>query len=236
MACKVKVEKNLLLLFLRKFYNFFLDIIYPNFCRSCFIQIKSNEIFCNTCLSTIKPVASLDLNLTLAKKITVFAVSPYRNPLKKLILDKFYSQSELSSKQLAWLIYQKTIVKNLKIDFLVPIPLHWTRYAKRGYNQSYIIAKELSKLLGVSLLNVLKRNRKTLYQSTLSFDDRQKNLKDVFGIKYRYKKRIKYLLKNKNIMIVDDLLTTGATLKNSSKLLFKFNPNSINAVVACRVI
>lgn len=226
----------MILFFLSKFYNFVLDLIYPNFCRSCSIYLKRDDIFCKACLSKIKSVASLDLNLTAAKKVTVFAVSPYVDPLKKLVLDKFYSQSELSSKQLARLIYQKTVLKKIDFDFLVPIPLHWTRYSKRGYNQSYVISKELSKLLGIPLLNILKRNRKTSYQSTLSFEKRQENLKDVFDIKYRYKKNAKDILKNKNIMIVDDLFTTGATLKNSSKFLFKFKPNSINAVVACRVI
>lgn len=218
----------------KKFYDFVINFIYPKYCKSCSVLLKQDNIFCQACFNNIKPVAPLDLQLTKSKKIIIFAACNYQDPVKKLITEKLYAKNTLACKQLASIIYQNTIIKNLKIDYLIPVPLHWTRFAKRGYNQSYEIAKELSKLLNVPVINILKRKKRTLYQSSLKIEDRKFNVQDAFSIKRNYKNI--NILKNKNIYLVDDLFTTGATIKNCSKILYSLKPESVNAIVACRVI
>ena len=212
--------------------NFF----YPAFCKSCSSLIEQDFIFCLECNSKIQPIVSSFLSLTPTKKMKIFAVSAYKEPLKKIILEKSYSGNMLASKQLGQIIYKKTVIKNLDIDLLIPVPLHWTRFAKRGYNQAYVIAKELGLKLNVPVLDVLKRKKRTVYQASVSFAGRQKNVENAFCLKPEYESEIVKLLKDKNILFVDDLCTTGATLKNSARFLLKFKPKSINAVVACRVI
>lgn len=220
--------------FLNLIKNYVTRVCFPSFCRSCESLIEQDSIFCSNCYLKIKPIVSFYLKITKNKKLKIFAASNYKDPLKSLILDKFYSKNYLSSIQLAQIIYKKTLIKNLDIDFLIPIPLHWTRFSRRGYNQALIMAKELSRKLNIPVLDILKRNKKTNFQSKLSFELRQKNVKNVFTIKNKIK--LEEFLKNKNILLVDDLFTTGATLKNSAKVLYKCKPKSINAVVACRVI
>ena len=223
--------------FTKQVLNLISNFFYPSFCKSCLSLIEQNFIFCLECDSKIKPIVSSFLPLTPTKKMKIFAVSAYKNPLKKLILEKSYAGNMLASKQLGEIIYKKTLVRNLDIDFLIPVPLHWTRFAKRGYNQAYVIAKELGLKLDVPVLDILKRKKKTVYQASISFSGRQKNVENAFCLKSEYdNKDISLLLKNKNILFVDDLCTTGATLKNSAKYLLKFKPKSINAVVSCRVI
>lgn len=208
-----------------------LNFFYPTTCRYCNKLIQQDSIFCMSCQQKIVPVVSIFIPVTNSKSIKLFAVSDYQEPLRSLILKKTFSDI-LASKQLAKLILQYCPIKNLEIDYIVPVPLHWTRYAKRGYNQSYEMAKILSKSLNIPLLNILKRNKKTLFQSSLSFDKRQENLKNAFIIKSKYKD----LIKDKNILFVDDLCTTGATLKNCARALLEYKPKSFNAVVACRVV
>jgi len=204
---------------------------FPTFCRSCNQLTDQDAIFCNNCFRKIKPIVSTYLAVTKNKNIKVFSVSDYQDPLRSLVLKKAFSDI-LASKQLAKLILQKIPIKNLEIDFIVPIPLHWTRYIKRGYNQSHVMAKYLSKKTGIPVINVLRRNKKTIFQSQLSFKDRQDNLLGAFVVKPKYLAK----LKNKNILFVDDLCTTGATLKNAAKVLNNFGTKSFTAVVACRVV
>lgn len=237
MVCEVKINylKELPKL-ISKTLNVFSDFFYPSFCKSCSALIEQDFIFCSECNSKIQPIVSSFLSLTRTKKMKIFAISAYKEPLKSLILEKYYSGNILASKQLGILIYKKTVIKNLDIDFLIPVPLHWTRFAKRGYNQANIIAKELGLKLNVPVLDILKRKKMTKYQASVSSSGRQENVKNVFCFKSEYNSKVTELLKDKNIMFVDDLCTTGATLKNSARLLLKFKPKSINAAVACRVI
>jgi len=210
-------------------------LLYPSFCRFCNILIPQDFIFCNSCNGKIKPIVSSFLQITPQKSLKVFAACDYKDPLRSLILKKKFAEI-LASKQLAQIILQKTVIKNLDIDCLIPIPLHWSRYARRGYNQSYVMAKTLSKELNKPVLNVLRRAKRTVFQSTLSVEQRKENVKDVFDIGFRYKFNNLDFLKNKNILLVDDLCTTGATLKNAARVLINFKPKSMNAVVACRVV
>lgn len=212
-------------------------LFYPTFCQSCKKLIEQDFIFCYDCSKKIKPLVSVFAKITDTKSIKVFAASEYKEPLRSLVLKKSYSDS-LASKQLARLILQHTPIKDLEIDYIIPIALHWTRYAKRGYNQSYVMAKVLSKSLNVPVLDLLKRKRRTTFQSKLSSAQRQENVKNVFGLKLRYRNKalLKERLKDKNVLFVDDLYTTGATLKNSAKVIKNFGIKSFYAVVPCRVV
>ncbi|MCF7899401.1 hypothetical protein K9L05_02000, partial [Candidatus Babeliales bacterium] len=165
-------------------------LFFPTFCRSCNQLADQDAIFCCNCFRKIKSIVSSYLAVNKNKSIKIFSVSDYQDPLRSLVLKKTFSDI-LASKQLAQLILKRTPIKNLDIDFIVPIPLHWSRYIKRGYNQSYVMAKYLSKNTEIPVLNILKRNRKTIFQSKLSFKDRQENLKNAFIIKTKYKDVLK---------------------------------------------
>jgi ComF family protein len=199
-----------------------LSILYPSFCRFCSVFICQGKIFCESCESKIKPVTG-----------EVFAVSAYKDPLKKLVLRKMYSD-RLASIQLAQLIYERTTIKNVLFDYVVPIPLHWTRYAWRGYNQSYEMAKFLGKKLKIPVLKILRRVRRTIFQSKLSNEQRKKNVKNVFVVGNKY--RDSGILKNKRILIVDDLYTTGATVENAKRPLKKEGAKFLAVAVACKVV
>lgn len=211
-------------------FNYLSFLISPPFCSSCKTFLQKREIFCEYCFDLIKPVVSTSVSITAKHSMRVFSISDYQEPLKSLILAKKWSD-RLASKYLAELIWEETYLKNIDFDYLIPIPLHWSRTIKRGYNQAEVISDILSIKSGKPSLNILQRAKATQYQSELSIEQRSINVKDAFNLKPN-----KFDLENKNIILVDDLMTTGSTLKSAAKVLLTQKPASINAVVACRVI
>ncbi|MFH1643834.1 MAG: ComF family protein [bacterium] len=207
-----------------------LQLVFPTFCSECKILINKDEVFCANCLQKIKPVVSKFFPINSKYKLKVFAVCRYENPLKNLILKKSFSQSWASVK-LAQLILNRFDLNSFEIDYFIPVPLHWTRFAKRGFNQAEVLAKTLGKNLNKPVLNLLKRKKRTPFQSSLPIAMRAENVKDAFYIRQIMDLEF---LKDKNIFLIDDLCTTGATLQNAAKILVKYNPQSINAIVACR--
>ena len=109
-------------------------------------------------------------------------------------------------------------------DVLVPIPLHWTRLRERGYNQSLLLAKELSKLSGLPCREYLIRTKATKHQVELSRKERKDNLQQVFAVQNKEK-----VLPQK-IILIDDIFTTGATVFSCAQVL-----HQTGAKVICSV-
>ncbi len=125
-----------------------------------------------------------------------------------------------------------TPVSSLSYDVIVPIPLHWTRYASRGFNQAEEIARVIQKKKNVPLRSLLKRVKKTAFQFELVSSMRGTNVKNAFVLNCIDKKHYK----DKHILLVDDLMTTGSTIREAAKELLKLQPKQITVAVICRVI
>lgn len=204
-------------------------ILSPPYCEGCSRLLEDRFIFCSDCYLSIKPVANIDLEVTKNRSVKLIAISQYEYPLKKLILAKKIS-NKLSAEYLAQLIWYLTTVEYMEFDYIVPIPIHWLRRIRRGYNQADIMALELSRFSGKPVVNALRRRKITQFQSELSARERELNVKDCFALTKGFS------LSNKKILLVDDLATSGATLKCASKEIFKAGAHSVMAVVGCRVV
>lgn len=213
--------------FVEKMYR----IISPPFCNQCKAFLPERDALCDTCLNTITPLVSTQIVLTKNKQIRVFCVGAYQEPLKNFILAKGRSE-HLACYYMAQLIWQHSLFKHLEVDYIVPIPLHWRRYAKRGYNQSAEIAKWLSKWSGVPILHALKRVKATPFQSTYGKDERLANVIDAFQLNVTDAQ--KEQLRSKKIVLVDDVMTTGATLIAAGKALQQLKLAEICAAVLAR--
>ena len=114
-----------------------------------------------------------------------------------------------------------------KPDLLIPVPLHFLRRCKRGFNQAEFIAKELQRHCSIPLQrDLLRRTNHTSAQSGLDRKTRQKNLRDAFRCEP---------LNGLHVALVDDVLTTGATLQECSRTLKKAGARQISVWVAARV-
>ena len=219
-------------------YSFFSFLKYnvrtffiPSLCAYCKKFLSTADIFCGECKGKIFPIVSKNIDVTASFSMTVFAISDYKDPLKKLILAKGWSDT-LASYQMGQLMWEFLPLKSLDYDVIVPIPLHWTRYAWRGFNQAHEIARVIQKKKNVPLCHVLKRVKKTAFQSTLASSLRVQNLKEAFILNDAYAKN--YI--GKHILLVDDLMTTGSTLRSAAKMLLALKPRKITVIVVCRVI
>ena len=118
-------------------------------------------------------------------------------------------------------------------DYLVPVPLHPWRLLRRRYNQAGLMAQRLGVETGIPvLLDALKRNRHTPSQGHLKAGERSKNVLRAFSLNEKYSGSIK----KKKIVLIDDVFTTGSTIKECSKILLKGGASDIFILTLARVI
>jgi len=135
----------------------------------------------------------------------------YDGVLRKAInLFKYYGVKRLS-KPLSDIIMKMELPR---VEVLIPVPLFKTRLKQREFNQSALIARQLSKYLNLDLLiNCLVKVKDTTPQVGLTSRERFKNIKNAFKVSR------KNLIKDKDIMLIDDVVTTGSTIRECSKVL-----------------
>lgn len=153
------------------------------------------------------------------KLIYNFKYKPYLADLKKSLVELFY-ESLIQNE-----IFQKAY-KSLPI--LVPIPLYKERLRQRGYNHAQLLAEGLAKKFNLELIDALQRVKTTKSQFGLKLEDRKENLKNAFILNPEYK------IRNANIFLVDDILTTGSTLLEAAKILKRNGAKKVWGVVLAR--
>lgn len=138
----------------------------------------------------------------------------YDDFVKKMIFNLKYYDKRYIAATMADMILKKIVALDLDIDFdyIVPIPLHGSKKRSRGYNQAILIADELSKITGITVNNSLIRIKETRPLNKLSVKERQETLFEAFALNSQIKG---------NIILVDDIFTTGTTVNTCSQLLKK---------------
>lgn len=196
-----------------------------NACMRCGKPIENSRVeYCNTCIKS--PPAYLTKN----KSVYV-----YEGGVKEAMYRLKYSHAAYVGKYLAGDLFDVTEqwVNSLGVKYIVPVPVSRKRLKKRGYNQADIIAgayvksynKKYSKHR-LELIYPIKRAKNTLPQKELSADIRRKNLKKAFKLDksgVELERMYDYAKKGGNILLVDDIYTTGATLDTMAKLLLNGN-------------
>ena len=117
---------------------------------------------------------------------------------------------------------EKFILENIKADYILYVPLHKKRLKKRGFNQSERIASRLSEVLDIPVLDSIERVKNTKRLYNLNKKEREQEVKNSFIIKDKNN-----LLKDKNVILIDDIFTTASTTNEISKLLRLIPVNKI---------
>lgn len=121
------------------------------------------------------------------------------------------------------------------VDAVVPVPLHWIRKLRRGYNQAEVIADEVGRHLGAEVFkNILHRRSRTRSQARLSLDDRTRNVASAFKVSDEYAQEISkgHINMPHHVLLVDDVFTTGATVHSCIAALRGVFPPSVRISVA----
>ena len=137
----------------------------------------------------------------------------YEGPLRRLIhLFKFERVPTLAAPLGRYLV--RALPDDRQFDVIVPMPLHWLRRWRRGFNQSELLACEVGRRRGLSLqTRALRRKRHAAPQSGLSSAARRRNLAGLFAVSDRR------LIEGRRVLLVDDVLTTGATAQAAARAL-----------------
>lgn len=234
--------------------NFLLDLFFPKKCLNCG---KSGTYICNDCLNKIE--LAKNNRCPFCEKIVpeslicqkcrerhsldrLIWATPYSNPLIKELIKIFkYHYIKELARPLAHLLLTQCGSYDLPHNaIVVPIPLHERRLKERDFNQAELLAKEVAKHYSLPLeTGVLKRKRVVLPQAQIKdHKTRKTNIKGIFEIDPKFTKKCvaenKNLLKNKIIILIDDVTTTGATLSEAAKVLKRAGAKEVWGLVVAK--
>lgn len=224
--------------------NFVADSLFPMYCLGCevegnflcdmcSIQLEMANQQCIVCHKLSIDGATHDRCQTKLGVDKLYSVFDYHDDLvSKLIIYGKYKFLPEVYKNLGSLMAQNiacNLLKLGKIDAVVPIPLHRFRMRWRGFNQSEILAEQISTELGVPIIYYLTRIKNTKVQKDLGEEKiRKENIRDAFYLNDSVN------IQNLNIAIVDDVITTGSTLKEATKLLKDAGANKVICLTLAR--
>jgi ComF family protein len=240
-------RRGTLWLMLRRLLRDLFDFIYPGFCAHCQKTCIPGEFLCDQCEAELTKLqqapACEPCGMPLAypeapcpfcqgKGIPhydrILRLATFEEPLKGLIHQfKYRGQwtvgTTLADRLLDWPPITAMLCQT---DVLVPVPLHWRRRFHRGFNQAEVIAAPLAGKLGLRIAHPLRRIRNTETQTLLhARSKRFKNLKDAFRLIDPRS------IRDQRVLLIDDVMTTGATLQAVARALRPARPRSLSALV-----
>lgn len=193
-------------------------MIYPQVCSIC--GKLNSKLLCNKCKIRLEKEFnfqsddySQDIDKSFKEHHYFFR---YENLIRNQILSLKFHEKPYIYKTISYFLENKRKnFENLKkYDIMIVVPISKKRQKERGYNQSELIAKEISKMLSIKIeKNIIRKIKNTPPQSSLNKEQRQENIRGVYKV-FNIEK-----IKNKNILIIDDIYTTGNTVNECAKVL-----------------
>jgi ComF family protein len=213
-----------------------ISLFYPPLCVGCSEALLANEaFFCSECLQNLPKTAYHS-----------FCDNPAydrflgKAPIQKANAYLYYNKQGLGQKTIAEIKYRGNtylgkwigayLAQDLlpsgffeTIDFIIPVPLHKSKLRKRGFNQSELIAQGIAKITNIPLeTRNLYRSKANVSQTRKGVYERWQNTKDIFQLKDAG------LFKNKHLLLLDDVLTTGSTLEACTRALLKSENSTVS--------
>ncbi len=207
-----------------------LELVYPNVCGFC-NKICKNEL-CNKCKMKIIQ-HQIDIVIKPENKYfkELISILKYEGIIRDKIL-----QYKFEDKAYIYKTFAKIVLKNKKVcgllkkyDIIIPVPIHKKRKLQRGYNQTQLIAKEISKNIDIKFCNnVLVKNKNTIAQSKLNKNKRKQNIKGAF------KALNVQNIQGKSVLLFDDIYTTGSTANECSKILKEAGAKTVGVLTIAK--
>lgn len=227
------------------------DILYPRRCAMCDKPLKKSEPYvCEKCSGKVRFISGKTC-IKCGRKMSdgagrmchecinadhsfdeAFAPFIYEGDIRESIARfKYRGRAEYATFYARCMYeYGKNRIKNWHADVLVPVPIHKSRLAKRGYNQADLIARELARLTGIPVTgDLIERVKKTEAQKELNAVQRKNNLRGAFA--YKTGKLVP-----ETVIIVDDIFTTGSTVNAVSRILKEYGAKRVYAACVSAAI
>lgn len=208
-------------------YENILDLIYPQVCGIC--GKLNTKSLCNKCKVKLEKEFDIQTDNYYADESKNFIEHnyffKYENLIRSQILALKFQEKPYVYKTIGYFLknMQKSFEKLKKYDIIIIVPISMQRIRERGYNQTQLIAREISKIIKVPIgKKIIYKVKNTLPQSSLNKKEREENIKGV------YKAINLDLIYNKRILIIDDIYTTGNTVNECANSLIKKGINKTN--------
>lgn len=200
-----------------------LDLIFPPACGIC--GKLGQGYICNRCYEEIKPY--------IYEKIEndIFYLLHYKEVIRTKMIDfKFHDKSYLSHMFCEIFVKSKIGCEFIKnYDIIIPVPMHKDKKAKRGYNQSELMARRIGKCFEMPTdTKILVKQINTPMQSSLGKQERTKNVQNVYKINYQEK------IVTKRVLLLDDIYTTGATIDECKKMIKLAGSSDIGTMIIAK--
>jgi len=157
-----------------------------------------------------------------------YSFGSYEGPLRKLIHIFKYGKLESLAQPLSRFLLQSLPLDH-RFDLVIAMPMHWRKRWERGFNQAELLAQPVAKRYGVKLATSLRRCRYTKSQAGLSEAKRRENLRNSFRVVRPGE------VKGKRVLVIDDVFTTGATLRAAAEALKSAGASYVCALTLARV-
>ena len=229
-----------IVLHVKKYLSGFLHLIYPKICLQCgCIDIDEHYVLCTHCYSQLPCTDFFELEKNNVEKIfwgrlslgaSGAALFFTKNSIVQLLLFELkYKQNKRAGLLLGNMIGNalKKSSRFNDIDFLIPIPVRKTTERTRGYNQSDVLCEGIAEVFPIPILRtVLFKNKKTKTQTHKDRIERGQNKTAIFGLKNAVQ------IFNQRLLLVDDIITTGATAEAAGLCLLQANPAALQFAAA----
>ena len=200
------------------------NAVMPQRCVFCGELSRDNEQFiCDGCREDLSRADPAPPTAPLEAEVAPLA---YAFPVDAAIKALKFRRKLFYVPALAGVLRDALIDLPDDIDAVLPVPLHWRRQWFRGFNQAIEIGRPVACQLGVPVINNVIRKRATPYQSGLDSDDRAKNLRAAFVVRDS--------LSHTHVLIVDDVITTGATVGELARVLRQAGVERVSALAVAR--
>ncbi len=199
-----------------------LELIFPPRCIFCLEVVPIGQCVCHSCFMSIKPNFSIRIILEWGEEnIGCVSAFKYSGKIREAIWDFKFRGQKHYAKYFSKVISDKLVDSCKNIDIVTAVPLSKLGMCKRGYNQSECLARLIAENLGVKYDNLLVKTKENFPQHTLKLNERMENVKGVYKIS-NFKN-----LKNKSILLCDDVVTSGSTLRECATVLKLFGARSV---------
>lgn len=199
-------------------YEVSVDLLFPPRCAGCG---RVDWVWCENCQEKLDEVVFPSRVQPLSPLAGIAATGVHEGIIREAVQGLKYGQAKAVAQPLGERLTTQYVRQNWTIDIIVPVPLHMSRLAERGYNQAQLLSEVLTKEAALPCApEAVSRQRNTQSQVTLNAMERQTNLLDAFQANPQ-------IVSTKHVLLIDDVYTTGATLSACAQAILEAGAQAV---------